>query len=254
MAEPAYSGSMNEREPAQEPIISNRFLFWLTSIIATLALFSVGISIVGREYGEALSLAGHSESDRVLSVTIGRDSLSLVENTVRFESQRRDGRAERVDLYLLWPEMRGYSRDDRRRFDDLSRQQSLLFLQISQSTMSRDMSGRMEPIYANILKPERAAGPAGLAIQRFEAGHGFDGELLLSGQLPDGSLYAIRCQDSAAATADAGDCQRDIHVGDDLTVLYRFPNHLIGQWAAIEHAVRGYVEERTSPLSGASDR
>ena len=250
----AHGGSISQDGPEQGPLLSNRFLFWLTAIISALALFSVAISIMGRQYGQALSLAGHSDSEQILTITIGRDTLQLAENTIRFEPQRQDGNAERVDLYLLWPEMRGYSRFDRRRFDDIGMPQSLLFLQISQSTMSRDMSGRVQPIYTHVLRPEKAAGPAGLTLQRFEDGHGFDGELLLSGRLNDGSLYAVRCLEFSTTDRGSGDCQRDIHVGDDLTVLYRFPIHLIGEWKAIEAAVRNYIETRAMPAAGKAVR
>lgn len=230
------------------PLISTRFLVAATCLVLFLAIASSAISYAGRIYGERLSLAGHSESREILSITIGRDLLRLPTNTIRFEQQRVSGPAEQVDLYLLWPEMTGYEKGLRRRFDDLTQEQSLIFLQISQSTMSRDMSGRVSAIYAHLLQPRSESGPAGLTLRRFEPGTGYDGETLLTASRIGEDDYAVRCLLPAKASqATDGDCQRDIHVGEDLTVLYRFSSRRLGDWAEIDQAVRDYVGKRAAP-------
>lgn len=247
------------------PLISTRFLAIATCTIVALAAASFAISWFGRAYGERLSLAGHSESGEILDITVGRDRLALAANTIRFEDQRHSGTAERVDLYLLWPEMTGYSTEQRRRFDDLTLRNSLIFMQLSQSTMSRDMSGRVEPIYRHLLEAQGGPGPAGLTRYDFKNGTGYDGESLFTGNPSGGSSYAIRCLMPESQEESGGsDCQRDIHVGEDLTVLYRFPSTLLADWQAIDLAVRDYIASRAtaapaSPtlknaLSGSTDR
>ena len=239
-----------QADEERSPLISTRFLVIATITILFLAAASIAISWYGRAYGARLSLAGHSESSEVVDITIGRDRLAFPANAIRFEHQRRSGVAERVDLYLLWPEMTGYSSAERRRFDDLALSQSLVFLQISQSTMSRDMSGRVEPIYRSLLEPQTIQGPGGLRLQAFKAGTGYEGESLLTATAPDGETYAIRCVlPSVAEKATSSDCQRDIHVGEDLTVLYRFSSRLLDDWQAIDEAVRAYVEGRSGPAT-----
>ncbi|WP_342452001.1 hypothetical protein [Ciceribacter sichuanensis] len=227
------------------PLISNRFLFIVTSAIAALALLSLAVHVFGRSFGQELVLAGHSDSTASFTVAIGQDQLQLEANTTRFEDQRRDGESERIDLYLLWPEMTGYSKDLRRRFDDIASTDSLIFLQLSQSTMSRDMSGRVEPIYSLLFGGSPQNGPAGLTLHKFRRGTGYDNETLLTADLPDGTRYAVRCilpADPSLATS--GDCQRDIHVGKDLTVLYRFSSLMLKDWLAIDTAIRGHIEAR----------
>lgn len=243
-------GATNRVEPHEEhsSLISNRFLIIATASICLLAAASVAIIWFGRAYGERLSLAGHSESVEIVEVTVGRDQLFVPANTIRFEQQRQSGSAERIDLYLLWPEMSGYTSANRVRFDDLNQSNALIFLQISQSTMSRDMSGRVEPIYRHLLAEDEAPGPAGLSLHAFKSGTGYDGEHLLTGTLQGGETYAIRCLlPPHPSEATSSDCQRDIHVGEDLTVLYRFSSRLLGDWQAIDTAVRSYVETRTHP-------
>jgi hypothetical protein len=244
------SAEMHEED---RPLISSRFLVIATLSIMLLAVASFIISWFGQAYGERLALAGHSESTEILDITIGRDRIALPANTIRFEGQRLSGSTERVDLYLLWPDLTGYSSKERRRFDDLSSSQNLVFLQISQSTMSRDMSGRVEPIYRHLLQPEPSQGPAGLTLQTFRDGTGYEGETLLTAPQADGTLYAIRCLlPGSTGEATSSDCQRDIHVGEDLTVLYRFSSRLLGDWQAIDAAVRDYVSSRTTPVAAAT--
>ncbi|PYB71209.1 hypothetical protein [Rhizobium wuzhouense] len=234
------------------PLFSARFLLASVIAIALLALASLGINVYGHLYGAQLALAGHSDSLDVYDITIGRDTLHLTANTLRFEPQRRSGAAERVDLQLHWPSMEGYSQALRLAFDDLGQAQSLLFLQVSQSTMSRDMSGRIEPIYRHLTIGPADVGPGGLQMHRFRPGTGFEGEVLLTADDGDGGQYAVRCLiPTADKLASSSDCQRDIHVGEDLSVLYRFSSRLLPEWKQIDAAVRSYVEQRTDTLTPA---
>lgn len=229
------------------PLISNRFIAIAMTAVGMLALLSVGISIIGQTFGERWSLGGHTDSPSPLEITIGLDRLQLPANTVRFEEQRASGPTERLDLSLLWPEMAGYTKENRNRFDDVSRADTLLFLQLSQSTMSRDMSGRLDPIYSLLFDGPPEPGPHGLILHRFKAGTGYDGEVLLTATRDGRPDYAVRCiLPTSPDEANGGDCQRDIHVGRDLTVLYRFSSTLLGDWQAIDAAIEGYVSARVT--------
>lgn len=225
------------------PLISNRMLTRLTVGVAILACLTIAISVAGRTLGERIALAGHTEKTEPVDILIGQDQIRLPMNTIRFEEQRRTGRAERVDLYLTWPEMGGYSHATRVRFNDASHPESLIFLNLSQSTMSRDMSGRLEPIYSHLFDGRPEPGPAGLTLQRLRDNSGYGGEVFYTGTLPDGSEYAVRCMLPAAESqSTSADCQRDIHMGRDLSVLYRFSSRLLPQWEAMEARVRAYLD------------
>ena len=226
----------------QAPLISNRFLTRLTIGVAMLACLTVAISVGGRMLGERIALAGHTESADPIDIVIGQDQIRLPANTIRFEEQRHTGRAEHVDLYLTWPEMDGYSDAERFRFNDANRPEGLIFLNLSQSTMSRDMSGRLEPIYSHLFDDRPEPGPDGLTLQPLKENSGYGDEAFFTGILPDGSDYAVRCMMPESESQSTGaDCQRDIHIGRDLSVLYRFSSRLLPPWRAREARVRAYV-------------
>lgn len=215
---------------------------------ALLLCAGLAVALAARWSGGALMLAGQSERRDLLDILIGDDHLRLPANMIRFEEQRRAGVAERVDLYLAWPELEGYSAALRSRFDAPGDQGRLIFVQLSQSTMSRDMSGRVEPIYRHLMEGPEHPGPAGLTAQALKKSSGFGGDVLLTGTDADGALYAIRCALPVAPdpTTNA-DCQRDVHVGRDLTMLYRFSSQLLPQWQAIDAALRRFVSASLTP-------
>lgn len=229
----------------EESLISSRFLYRLTAVIAVLAALTVAISIGGRWFGERIVLAGHTDSTEKFLIQIGQDKLSLSANTIRFRDQRRDGVAERVDLYLTWPGLEGYSTGLRPRFDDISQSSSLIFLQLSQGTMSRDMSGRLDPIYSKFFDGEPQQINYGLTLHRLRADSGYGREVILTAPRPGAPDYVVRCLLSVAGeNPTSGDCQRDIHIGQDLTVLYRFSSALLNDWQHIDASVRSFVENR----------
>lgn len=231
--------------PDEQPLLSMGFLLRTMIVIAALAVLTVAISIGGRWFGRHISLAGNTDSTAGITLTIGRDTAKFPENTIRFPSQRHDGAVERVDLYLTWPEMQGYGKESRFRFDDIAESSGLIFLQITQSTMSRDMSGRLEPIYSHLLEGPAEPFPDGLTLHRLRADAGYGDEVLLTAPGKDGPDYVVRCLlPSAPDKATSGDCQRDIKVGRDLSVLYRFSSNHLGDWGHIDAAIRNFVEAR----------
>ncbi|MGG6897048.1 hypothetical protein [Rhizobium sp. BR 315] len=249
MVSPPLSASMID----ERPLISSGLVYRITSGIGVLAALTVAISVGGHWLGERISLGGHTTDTKPVSVTIGEDTLHLAANTIRFPSERVDSAAERVDLYLTWPQMQGFSEADRLRFDDVSQSSSLIFLQLSQSTMSRDMSGRLEPIYSHIMDGAPYAGPYGLTAHRLRADAGYNNEILLTAPRSGEPDYVVRCiLPASSASATSGDCQRDVKVGKDLSVLYRFSSNQLRDWQTMDAAVQGFIGAHLVNVSGAA--
>jgi hypothetical protein len=231
-------------EDVSEPLISNRLLFRITSGIGLLALLAAGLSVAGKQLGRGLVLGGNTESRAIHRIVIGQDRLALPANVIRFQAQRKDGPTESVSIYLSWPDLEGYGHANAAIFSDPRRSDRLIFAEFSQSVMSRDMSGRVNPIYSKLFAGEPTKGPAGLMVHRLARMSGFGDERLLTATLPDGSIYAVRCllpADGRASTS--ADCLRDVRVGRDLTLLYRFSSTLLPQWAKIDHALRRFAKD-----------
>jgi len=227
------------------PLISPRFIYRVTAVALGLAALTVGISAAGRWFGQSLAQAGHTASTQTTDIFIGQDHLRLPANVIRFENQRVTGIAERTDLYVTWPHLEGYTDENRHLFNDVDHPENLIFLQISQSTMSRDMSGRLEPIYRHLFDGAPTPGPAGLLRHAMTKKSGYGDEVLFTAEMTGEAPYAVRCiLPQSPAFSTSADCQRDIHAGGDLVVLYRFSSQLLPQWQAIDKAIHGFVTKR----------
>jgi hypothetical protein len=144
--------------------ISSSFATKLFYVFAVLALLSLGISVGGKWLGRSIALAGHSDDTTRREIVIGNNVLLVPANMIRFDRQRRDGVAERLDLYLRWPGLDGYSDAARDDFNHARGSRNIVFLSLEERIMSRDMSGRLEPIYAPMLKRPGKPGPGGVTL------------------------------------------------------------------------------------------
>jgi hypothetical protein len=224
------------------PMISPGFVTRVTLVMSALAIATIAISIAGKWYGESIASDQYTDSTSERNIVIGLDQLVLPDNAIRFPQQRADGEAEQVNLMLQWPQMTGYDRQNAGLFLDVSGNSPLIFIQISQATMTRDMSGRVGPIYSRLFAGHAEKGPAGLSLHHFRQGSGYGDEVLLTDPKGGAEPFAVRCLLPASpATATNADCQRDIRAGKDLNVEYRFSSTLLGDWKDIDTAMKEYV-------------
>ena len=123
-------------------------------------------------------LAGHTDDTTLREIVIGNNVISAPSNTIRFERARRDGVATRLDLYLRWPDLDGYSDAARADFNHAKDTRRIIFVSFEERMMSRDMSGRLAPIYASMLVRPGVPGPAGITLYGFSEQSGYLNEVL----------------------------------------------------------------------------
>lgn len=203
-----------------------------------LALLSGVISLSGKWVGRSIAMAGHTDDTTVHEIVIGNDVLAVPANAIRFEAARRSGVAARLDLYLRWPQMDGYSHEARDAFNHADGARNILFLTFDVPMMSRDMTGRFEPIYRALVDGPGRAGPAGLTVYPFTEKSGYVDEVLVVGDEGGTQPFVARCLAGDAARESLAPCERDIHIGDGLNLTYRMPAELAGSWREVDEAVR----------------
>lgn len=218
--------------------IGNKFVMRVFIVFAVLALISLALSLTGKYLGHTIQMAGHSGKTTVHSIHIGNNTLAVPANMIRFDKQRGDGVLPRLDLYLRWPDMSGYSDAARNDFNHVNGSTNILFLSFQERSMSRDMSGRLQMIYQSLIVTPGTAGPAGLTFQEFKPITGYTDEILVTGSREGAATFVARCLNEPAAKQVMADCERDIHLGDDLSLLYRFPKELLSEWRKLDAAVQ----------------
>jgi hypothetical protein len=238
-----------------EPV-DGRFLMRIFYAFVTLAFLSVAITFAGRYLGSSMVMAGNTDDSSLRRITIGEETLAIPANMIRFADARREGAADRLDLYVHWPDMEGYSPDDRDDFDGRSDAKRILFFTILPREMSRDMSGRFAPIYSNLIQMPGTPGSAGIVQYRFLPNSGYmDEELAVAPRDGESTPFVARCLDPAASAEAFAGCERDIQFGNDLELRYRFPRELLGDWKALDAAVGQFARThlvKSQPTAPAS--
>lgn len=221
-------------------LVDGRFVTRLCAAVATLVLLSVAISLGGKWLGRSIVLAGHSDDPSLQEIVIGNNVLAIPANAIRFEDARRDGVTDRLDLYLHWPDLEGYSDQRREAFNNGDADRSIVFLTIAEASMSRDMTGRFEPIYRKLLNANGRRVTPELAAYRFTEASGYrDEELVVgTGQNP----FVARCLSAEAATTSLAPCERDLRIGEELSLTYRFPRAMLTHAAALDAKIRSRAQ------------
>lgn len=204
---------------------------------AALAALSAAISLGGKWIGRSIAMAGYTDDTTIHEVVIGNNVVAVPANVIRFDQARRDGIASRLDLYLRYPEMDGYSDIARDDFNRTGPGKNIVFLSFERQIMSRDMSGRFAPIYSALIVPPGTSGPGGTTLYGFIEKSGYLNEVLAVGNRPGKEPFVARCLSGPRAAQSLAPCERDIQVGDRLSLTYRFPRELLGNWQALDAAI-----------------
>jgi hypothetical protein len=204
---------------------------------AALALLSIAISLGGKWFGRSIAMAGYTDDATIHEVVIGNNVIAVPANVIRFDQARRDGIASRLDLYLRYPQMDGYSEAARDDFNHTGANRNIIFLSFEPQMMSRDMSGRFAPIYSALITQPGIAGPGGTTVYGFNEKSGYLNEVLVVGERPGKDPFVARCLSGPSADESLAPCERDIQIGEDLSLTYRFPKEFLGDWQALDAAI-----------------
>ena len=224
----------NKPEIISTSLLRKILITAVTLFIAALAMFTSA-----HFFGDNLSRAGHSSSTAQLEIVIGGEYLKVPTNKVRFYSQRSSGAHEKLDLYIHWPSLSGYRDSLSADFNNATENKNLVFASIEPRNMSYDMSGRVAPIYAQFFEGRAEQTNTGLVKQALSAKGGFiDEDLYYAASSP--YPFATRCVREVASTTPF--CIRDIHIGKNLMLTYRFHQKYLGDWIELEQSIRALTK------------
>jgi hypothetical protein len=223
-----------------EQTVGLKYAQRLFLIFAGLALIALLLSLGERLVGGRIALGGHSDSTQQHEIIIGDDVLSAPENMIRLPEQRRSGLANRLDLYLSWPNLSGFDQLEQETFNGAHSSRKLIFLSFEERVMSRDMSGRFDPIYRHLIEGNGAAGPAGLERYVLPAKAGYLNEVLYVGPLEGSQRFVARCSEEEKEKFIAA-CERDMQIGGNLSATVRFPVELLPEWRALNAALKPLI-------------
>lgn len=222
------------------PLISQAFIWKTAAVAASLMLLTALLNIAGHWYGDTLATSGFSSDPTIRTITIGDNTLRIADNMLRFEEQRTDGDANRVDFSMLWPSLEGYSEENKDLFNGIDTSQDIVFITLSQQEMPLDMSERFAPVYSRLVEPRGQTLDNGLTRFAFDKSSRYAGEYLYV-ETNTAHPFVARCIDPSDLPDESRTCMRDVHIGKGLSLMYRFSEDLLPQWKALEQAMNFYV-------------
>lgn len=225
------------------PLISPGFLRKTLTVVLVLAALTVALNLTGRWLGERIARGGHSVETDLRRILIAGEALAFPANALRFEEQRQGGMQHQIDLYLLYPQMTGYSDEDRWNFNDLAASERLVFLTVRENAMQLDMSGRFEAVYLRLTEQSGQSVFEDLIRYDFLDGTRYIDEALYVADRPDQDPFVVRCLGQANVAPGARGCLRDVMISSALSVEYRFSIELLPQWRTLDAAVIAYVTD-----------
>jgi len=229
------------------PLISTRLLRRIMAVVLLFAILTIILNIGGRWIGERMAAGGYNVDESLKTIVVAGNRLTLPANTIRFENQRTGGSADRLDLYVVWPELAGYSLANRQQFNDSEKSENLIFLSLMPKTMSLDMSARLAPIYSKLTKPAMTSDINGLKILEFTEDSRYVDEILYVGARKERAPFVARCLKEEKLPSGSRSCMRDINIGPNLSVTYRVSNGLLPQWQELDEAIYSLIEEALLP-------
>lgn len=218
-------------------IVNSSLVMKVFYALAVLAILSAAISLGGRWFGHSIAMAGYTDDKTTREIVIDNDVISVPANMIRFEKARHNGTASRLDLYMRWPELDGYSDGARAAFNNSDGSKRILFLSLEPRVMTRDMSGRLDPIYTALTVKPGVPGPEGVTLFGFTETSGYLNEVLAVGARAGETPFVARCLAGEPAEELLAPCERDVFVGKELSLTYRFPRELLGEWRTLDKAV-----------------
>lgn len=211
-----------------------------------IGILSVAISICGRLFGGQVMLGGNSPSTQRHEIVIANAVMNVPENYIRHSSQRSPGVKASLDLYAVLPKLEGYSVKNRPFFNNEQAGPSqLVFITIEPQQMSRDMSGRLDPIYRQLIDPfADNTAIEGLLSYTFKKDRAiFANERLFVGDRGQDRPFVARCITGKDGEQAIAPCERDVFIANDLSVKYRFPFWLLNDYRKLDARVLGMLEK-----------
>jgi hypothetical protein len=236
MAQPGKPGSRAGREAVRDWRTPGLYVTVGLALILMLAWW-VGENV--RDYRDGVALAGKTSDPTPVAFTIAGETLTVPGNALRAASARDGGSVDRVELLLHWPGLTGFTDADADAFRDSSSLAPLIHVTIAPRDTPLDMDDRLSPVYAHYFAGEPLAGPSGLTGRNMTADSGYRGEEVYYAETGP-VRFAARCIAEASAEVPAT-CIRDVNVGRNLSMLYRFNRFYLGDWAAMDRDLKAAV-------------
>jgi hypothetical protein len=155
---------------------------------------------------------------------------------LREPATRGGGAVKQAELLLHWPTLEGYTQALAADFIDGSPAAPMVYATIAPRSIALDPGARLDGIYSKHFVGDPLPAPTGLTARRLGAESGYSGEIVyFAAAAPE--RFVARCVAESTPEIPAT-CLRDLKVGKNLALTYRFNRDIILEWVALDDGMR----------------
>jgi hypothetical protein len=186
-------------------------------------------------------------SEEPVAIKIGGENFAIPANYTVFPRDRRGGDRDEVWLYALWPTFSGYAPSRRQDFVENAPDTRRVDIMIGVRTSPFTERERIDILYLPQTTDARGARtPYQLIKYEFKEQRsnvptsGYAGNELYLGEVGEGEIAAIFCMKQREDLISP-ECWRELELGPDVTMSYRFKRPYLAEWRKIDEEVRAFV-------------
>ncbi|MDE2463184.1 MAG: hypothetical protein KGO02_05680 [Alphaproteobacteria bacterium] len=176
-----------------------------------------------------------------IHLSVGGKNFVIPANYIIYPDDRRSGAHNHLALFALMPGFHGYSRTETRQFADDGAQSRVVHMRIRADSLALAEDAQLHRVFMTyVINRHGLPSPFGLTEYSFRLDNGYRGQDLFVG-VHDGQTVVLRCWRFADSN-HAPDCMRDMRLGRNVALSYRFKRTYLSQWRQIASGVRRLVD------------
>ena len=227
-----FGGQAKERSGWLIPLA----VFLVTAVLTGLVLLYY-LSPTPQELIE--EQAAPTDSQTLVALSVGGQKFHIPANYIPYGSARKGGVLTQLKLTALLPDLQGYSVGEAPAFSSDSTDSRVLNINLRAQPIL-DEQGRLDRIYLpQVEDRDGAPGPYGLTQYTFKANSSYRDEELFVGPSGEGPVV-FRCTKPLSDDV-APACLRDMPLGTNLALSYRFKRKHLADWRDIDAGVRALI-------------
>jgi hypothetical protein len=161
-------------------------------------------------------------------------------NFIMYARARQGGPLRKVELFTSFPDFKGYTDWNASNFSGNAADSPVIFLLLREEQFKISETERLQRVYMSYFTdPAGKPGPFNLVEYAFRDDSGYHNEDLFVGQ-DAGQPVVLRCV-RFSAEVPSPSCLRDVRLGHDVALTYRFKRANLGRWQDIIHGIDALV-------------
>lgn len=187
-------------------------------------------------------------SEEPIAIDVASMKFAIPANYTVFPRDRRGGERDEVWLYALWPTLSGYAPSRREDFIENPADTRRIDILIAERTSPFSERERIDILYMpQTIDTRGARTPYKLIKYEFKEQRanvptsGYAGAELYLGEVAKKEIAAIFCMKERDDVMSP-ECWRELELGPDVTLTYRFKRPYLAEWRKIDAEVRAFVE------------